>query len=228
MASSTIARASTSVAAFQKVEIGNAATKASRAFAAAPVSSKRAQSFMVRASAEEAAVPRRQMLSLLAAAAVTAGSVQKARAEGASSISIGPAPKPFGGLPGTKNADEARDLDVPLKQRFFLQSEDLAGAQARLKASAAAIQDSEKYIAKKAWPYVQNQLRLEAQYLNFDIDTIASSKSKEEKKAIKALQKDLNAELDTLDYAARKKSLEQAKASYSKVVSLLNDVISKA
>jgi hypothetical protein len=31
-----------------------------------------------------------------------------------------------------------------------------------------------------------------------------------------------------LDYAARKKSLEQAKASYSKVVSLLNDVISKA
>jgi hypothetical protein len=98
MASSTIARASTSVAAFQKVEIGNAATKASRAFAAVPASSKRAQSFMVRASAEEAAVPRRQMLSLLAAAAVTAGSVQKARAEGASSISIGPAPKPFGGL----------------------------------------------------------------------------------------------------------------------------------
>lgn len=87
---------------------------------------------------------------------------------------------------------------MPLKQRFFLQSEDLAGAQARLKASAAAIQDSEKYIAKKAWPYVQNQLRLEAQYLNFDIDTIASSKSKEEKKAIKALQKDLNAELDTV------------------------------
>jgi hypothetical protein len=90
---------------------------------------------------------------------------------------------------------------VPLKQRFFLQSEDLAGAQARLKASAAAIQDSEKYIAKKAWPYVQNQLRLEAQYLNFDIDTIASSKSKEEKKAIKALQKDLNAELDTVSTA---------------------------
>lgn len=99
---------------------------------------------------------------------------------------------------GTKNADEARDLDQPLKQRFFLQSEDVAGAQARLKSSAAAIQDSEKYIAKKAWPFVQNQLRLEAQYLNFDIDTIASSKSKEEKKAIKALQKSLNAELDVV------------------------------
>jgi photosystem II oxygen-evolving enhancer protein 3 len=228
MASSTVARASTSVAAFQKVEVGNAATKASRAFAAVPVSSKRGQSLMVRASAkEEAAVPRRAMLSLLAAAAVSVGAVQKANAD-ATSITIGPSPKPFGGLPGTKNADEARDLDQPLKQRFFLQSEDVAGAQARLKASAAAIQDSEKYIAKKAWPYVQNQLRLEAQYLNFDIDTIASSKSKEEKKAIKALQKSLNAELDSLDYAARKKSQEKAKESYDKVVSLLNDVISKA
>jgi photosystem II oxygen-evolving enhancer protein 3 len=224
--SAAVARASTSVAAFQKVEVGNAATKASRAFAVVPVSSKRGQSLMVRASAkEEAAVPRRAMLSFLAAAAVA---VQRANAEEASPILIGPPPKPFGGLPGTKNADEARDLDLPQKQRFFLQSEDVAGAQARLKASAAAIQDSEKYIAKKAWPYVQNQLRLEAQYLNFDIDTIASSKPKEEKKALKALQKSLNAELDSLDYAARKKSQEKAKESYEKVVSILNDVISKA
>jgi photosystem II oxygen-evolving enhancer protein 3 len=42
-------------------------------------------------------------------------------------------------------------------------------------------------IDKKAWPYVQNGLRDYAGSLRFDLNTIISSKSKEEKKSLKKI-----------------------------------------
>lgn len=44
-----------------------------------------------------------------------------------------------------------------------------------------------EFIDKKAWPYVQMDLRLRASYLRYDLNTIIASKPKDEKKSLQAL-----------------------------------------
>lgn len=88
---------------------------------------------------------------------------------------------------GTLNSDQARDLNLPLKQRFFLQPLSPAEAAARAKESAKDILNVKGLIEKKAWPYVRDDLRSKAEYLRFDLNTIISSKPKEEKKPLKEL-----------------------------------------
>jgi photosystem II oxygen-evolving enhancer protein 3 len=88
---------------------------------------------------------------------------------------------------GTENADEARDTDLPQKQRFFIQYLPPAEAAKRAKEAADAIVGVKSLIDKKAWPYVQNGLRDYAGSLRFDLNTIISSKSKEEKKSLKKI-----------------------------------------
>lgn len=88
---------------------------------------------------------------------------------------------------GTLNSDEPRDLDLDIKKRFFIQPLPPAEAAARAKESAKDILGVKKLIDKKAWPYVQMDLRLKAEYLRYDLNTIISAKPKEEKKTLKAL-----------------------------------------
>lgn len=88
---------------------------------------------------------------------------------------------------GTENSDQARDTDLPLKERFYLQPKSPAEATERIKESVKAIMDVKSLIDKKAWPYVQNGLRSSASYLRYDLNTVLSAKSKEEKKSLKAL-----------------------------------------
>ena len=90
-------------------------------------------------------------------------------------------------IAGTLNSDEARDLDLPLKNRFFLQPLPPAAAAQRAKESAKEIVGVKSLIDKKAWPYVQNDLRLRAEYLRFDLNTVISAKPKDEKKSLKEL-----------------------------------------
>lgn len=63
---------------------------------------------------------------------------------------------------GTDNSDEARDLKLPLKNRFYLQSLSPTEAMARAKESVKDIFNVKELIDKKAWPYVQNDLRSKA------------------------------------------------------------------
>lgn len=88
---------------------------------------------------------------------------------------------------GTLNSDEPRDLDLPLKDRFYLQPLTPAQAAKRAKDSAKDIVGVKDLIDKKAWPYVQNDLRLKAEYLRYDLNTVISSKPKDEKKSLKEL-----------------------------------------
>lgn len=88
---------------------------------------------------------------------------------------------------GTLNSDEPRDLDLPLKNRFFIQLLPPAEAAARAKESAKDIVGVKKLIDKKAWPYVQNDLRLKAELLRFDLNTVIDAKPKEQKKPLKEL-----------------------------------------
>ncbi|XP_078437348.1 oxygen-evolving enhancer protein 3-1, chloroplastic-like [Wolffia australiana] len=186
----------------------------------------------VRASAEgetsAAQTSRRAALGLVAAG-LAGGSFAKAvlAEDPARSIKIGPPPPPSGGLAGTLNSDQARDTKLPLKERFYLQPLPPAEAAARAKESAKEILNVKELIDKKAWPYVQNDLRLRASYLRYDLNTVIASKPKEEKKALSALTGNLFSKIDNLDYAAKIKSSEKAEKYYAETKSALDDVLAK-
>ncbi|XP_027905520.1 oxygen-evolving enhancer protein 3-2, chloroplastic-like [Vigna unguiculata] len=174
----------------------------------------------------EAQSSRRTVLSLVAAGLATGSFVQAVLAD-AKSIKVGPPPPPSGGLPGTLNSDEARDLDLPLKDRFFLQPLSPSEAAQRAKESAKEIVAVKSLIEKKAWPYVQNDLRLRAEYLRFDLNTVIAAKSKDEKKSLKELTGKLYENISNLDHAAKIKSSPEAEKYYAATVSTLNDVLAK-
>ncbi|KAK9068911.1 hypothetical protein SSX86_013027 [Deinandra increscens subsp. villosa] len=199
----------------------------------------------------ESETSRRAMLGLIATGLASGSFVQAVFAE-ARPIKLGPPPPPSGGLPGTLNSDEARDLDLPLKNRFFLQPLSPTEAAARAKESAKEIVSVKEFIDKKAWPYVQNDLRSKGSYLRFDLNTVIASKPKGEKKQLQDLSRKAFTEKhgryglyekhqnvcfspcvvsvclnDQLDYAAKMKSSADAEKSYAAAVSSLNDVLSK-
>ncbi|KAJ0239415.1 Oxygen-evolving enhancer protein 3-1 [Hirschfeldia incana] len=183
---------------------------------------------VVRAHHSEAApeTTRRSVIGLVAAGLAGGSFVQAVLAD-AVPIKVGPPPPPSGGLPGTDNSDQARDLKLALKERFYLQPLPPTEAVARAKESAKEIVNVKSLIDKKAWPYVQNDLRLRASYLRYDLNTIISSKSKDEKKSLKELTGKLFDTINNLDYAAKKKSTPDAEKYYSETVSTLNDVLAK-
>ncbi|EPS69028.1 hypothetical protein M569_05739 [Genlisea aurea] len=205
------------------IRIGMANAAAARGVAAVrPGFSVRAQQQI----SPECETGRRAMLGLVASG-IASGSFVRAVLADAKSISVGPPPPPSGGLPGTKNSDEARDLELPLKNRFYLQPLPPALAAARAKESAQEIIKVKQQIDKKAWPYVQNDLRLRASYLRFDLNTVISAKPKEEKQPLKDLTDKLFATIDSLDHAAKIKSSPEAEKYYAETVTKLNDVLAK-
>ncbi|XVE51199.1 hypothetical protein DITRI_Ditri02bG0020500 [Diplodiscus trichospermus] len=170
---------------------------------------------------------RRAVLGLVAAGLATGSLVHAVLAAEAKSIKVGPPPPPSGGLPGTLNADEPRDLDLPYKSRFYLQPLEPAQAAKRAKESAKDILSVKSLIDKKAWPYVQNDLRLRAEYLRYDLNTVISAKPQDEKKSLKELTKKLFDTIGDLDHAAKIKSTPEAEKYYAETVSTLNDVLAK-
>ncbi|KAB5533896.1 hypothetical protein DKX38_016982 [Salix brachista] len=163
---------------------------------------------------------RRAVLSLVAAGLTTGSFVQAVLAD-AKPIKVGPPPPPSGGL------HEARDLQLPLKDRFFLQPLSPTEAAQRAKESAKDIIGVKGLIDKKAWPYVQNDLRLKASYLRYDLNTVISSKPKDEKKSLKELTGKLFDTISNLDHAAKIKSSPEAEKYYAQTVSALNDVLAQ-
>ncbi|KAD3337929.1 hypothetical protein R6Q59_027342 [Mikania micrantha] len=181
---------------------------------------------VVRAQQGESETNRRAVLGLIATGIASGSFVQAVLAD-AKPIKLGPPPPPSGGLPGTLNSDEPRDLDLPLKERFYLQPLPPTEAAARAKESAKEILNVKEFIDKKAWPYVQNDLRLKSNYLRFDLNTVIAAKPKDEKKQLKDLTGKLFQGLADLDHAAKIKSTEEAEKSYAAAVSSLNDVLAK-
>ncbi|CAM6114213.1 unnamed protein product [Calypogeia fissa] len=167
---------------------------------------------------------RRSVLSLLAAS-VAAGTLAQ-NASALVDIPIGPAPLPSGGLPGTENADEARDFDKNLIDRFYFQVVEGKEVQLRIKAAVDEIIAVKSLIDKKAWPYVMNDLRSKASYLRFDLKKVIDGKPKEVKKELVSLKNKVFDSLDKLDYAARCKSTPKAEAAYAEAVGLLKDLVS--
>jgi len=131
------------------------------------------------------------------------------------------------GTAGTLNSDQARDFDLALKERFYLQPLPPAEAAARAKSSAQDILNLKPLIDKKAWPYVMNDLRLRASYLRYDLNTVIASKPREEKKSLKELTGKLFSTIDDLDHAAKIKSTPEAEKYFAATKSALDDVFAK-
>jgi len=181
---------------------------------------------MVRAQqSEEVSATRRSLLSFAAAAVAATVVVKESKA--LNTVKLEGPPPPSGGLPGTDNSDQARDVDLPLKERFYLQPKTPQEAADRVKVAAQEIIDTKPLIARKAWPYVQNGLRSSASYLRFDLNTIVASKPKEQRKSLKDLTAKMLAALDNLDFAARSKSSAKADKAYEESVALLNQVLAQ-
>lgn len=179
----------------------------------------------LRASSSEETQSRRSFFSL-AAVSLAATALAGNAAHAVEAIKLEPPPPPSGGLPGTDNADQAREVELPLKERFYLQPKTPQEAAERVKVAVKDIKDVKPLIDRKAWPYVQNGLRSSASYLRFDLNTIGSAKPKDQRKAFKALTTKAIDAMDSLDYAARVKSPEKAGKAYSESVALLDQVLS--
>lgn len=93
-----------------------------------------------------------------------------------------------------------------MKDRFFIQPLSPTQAAARAKESAKDIVNVKSFIDKKAWPYVQNDLRLKAEYLRFDLNTVIATKPKEEKKSLKELTGKL---FQTISNVSRQKNISK-------------------
>ncbi|BBN07945.1 photosystem II oxygen-evolving enhancer protein 3 [Marchantia polymorpha subsp. ruderalis] len=181
---------------------------------------------VVALSSQDETSSRRSLLGLIATSVAAGVFVSDAHA--VSTIKLNPPPPPSGGLGGTKNADQARDTDLPLKDRFFIQKISDGEALERLKVAAKAVSATKADIERKAWPYVQNGLRGEAQTLFPDMDQlIASKKTREERKALIGLKTSIKDALDGLDYACRTKNLANAQKYYDQAVSGISEIIPK-
>ncbi|KAK1281063.1 hypothetical protein QJS04_geneDACA019815 [Acorus gramineus] len=175
----------------------------------------------------EAAVQSRRAVLGLVSTGLAGGSFVQAVFAAAKSIKVGPPPPPSGGLLGTLNSDEPRDLLLPLKERFYIQPLPLAEAKTRAKESAKDILGVKSLIDKKAWPYVQNDLRLRASYLRYDLNTIIAATPKPQKTSLKELTGKLFATMDNLDHAAKIKSSPEAEKYFAATKSALDDVLAK-
>jgi len=123
---------------------------------------------------------------------------------------------------------EARELDLPQSVRDGLTQarSSLEDTKQRVKESEARIDaDLEPYIRKNYWIEARNELRRQIGTLRFDLNTLVSTKAKEEKKAAAELRKDFIAKVEALDFALRSKDeaaaltkLEAAKASLDNVL----------
>nr|AJS13471.1 PSBQ-2 [Erycina pusilla] len=175
---------------------------------------------------EEGKSGRRALLGLFAVGVTGVSFVNSVLAD-TKPIKIGPPPPPSGGLPGTLNSDEPRDLDLPIKERFYIQPLPPTEAAKRAKESAKDILNVKELIDKKQWPYVKSDLRLKASYLRYDLNTVIAAKPTEEKKALKQLTSKLFSTIDDLDHAAKIKSTTEAEKYYTETKSALDDLIVK-
>lgn len=125
---------------------------------------------------------------------------------------------------------EARDLDLPQAQRDGLSQArgDAELTKKRIAESVARINGKlGSNIEKKYWTEAREELRRQVGTLSFDINTLAASLGKADRKEVDALKKTLKAEVTALDFAIRKKNKDVAVKEYADFQAALGAVLSK-
>merc|ERR1719399_546700 len=120
---------------------------------------------------------------------------------------------------------EARDLDLPQNVR-----DGLTQARSSVDDTKKRVAESKKRITqevlpliKKAyWTKAKEALRLQVGTLRFDLNTLAGTKSKADKKAAVAAQKQFLSDIEVVDFAIREKKIDAALRAYDVAVSSLD------
>merc|ERR1712196_303504 len=125
---------------------------------------------------------------------------------------------------------EARDLDLPQNVRDGL-------TQARNSANDTKkrVAESKNRITKEVLPYIEKAywteakeaLRLQVGTLRFDLNTLAETKNKTEKKTALIAKKQFFSDIEKVDFAIREKKMEAALKAYDTAVSSLDTVLGK-
>merc|ERR1711939_667901 len=125
---------------------------------------------------------------------------------------------------------EARDLDLPQGVR-----DGLTQARSSANDTKKRVAESKSRITKEVLPYIEKAywteakeaLRLQVGTLRFDLNTLAETKSKSEKKAALAAKKQFFNDIEKVDFAIREKKLEAALTAYNVAVTSLDSVLTK-
>merc|ERR550514_1007214 len=120
---------------------------------------------------------------------------------------------------------EARDLDLPQNVR-----DGLTQARSSVDDTKKRVAESKKRITqevlpliKKAyWTKAKEALRLQVGTLRFDLNTLAGTKSKADKKAAVAAQKQFLSDIEVVDFAIREKKIDAALRAYDVAASSLD------
>merc|ERR1711904_647600 len=125
---------------------------------------------------------------------------------------------------------EARDLDLPQNVR-----DGLTQARNSVDDTKKRVAESKKRITKEVLPYIKKAywtdakeaLRLQVGTLRFDLNTLAGTKPKAEKKAALAARNQFLKDIETVDFAIREKKMDAALKSYDTAISSLDLVLAK-
>merc|ERR1711959_622225 len=125
---------------------------------------------------------------------------------------------------------EARDLDLPQNVRDGLTQarNSVDDTKKRMGESKKRItQGVPPYIKKAYWTKAMEALRLQVGTLRFDLNTLAETKPKAEKKAALAAKKQFFNEIEKVDFAIREKKMDAALEAYDTAISSLDGVLAK-
>merc|ERR1712100_632180 len=120
---------------------------------------------------------------------------------------------------------EARDLDLPQNIRDGLTQarSSVDDTKRRLAESKKRITQEVLPLIKKAyWTKAKEALRLQVGTLRFDLNTLAGTKSKADKKAAVAAQKQFLSDIEVVDCAIREKKIDAALRAYDVAASSLD------
>jgi photosystem II oxygen-evolving enhancer protein 3 len=125
---------------------------------------------------------------------------------------------------------EARDLDLPQNVR-----DGLTQARGSIDDTKKRVAESRKRITQEVLPYIKKAywveakeaLRLQVGTLRFDLNTLAGTKPKADKKAALAAKKQFFNDIEKVDFAIREKKLDEATKAYNAAVLSLDAVLAK-
>merc|ERR1719456_1224317 len=125
---------------------------------------------------------------------------------------------------------EARDLDLPQGVRDGLTQARSSTGDTKKRVAESKTRITKEvlpYIEKAYWTEAKEALRLQVGTLRFDLNTLAETKSKAEKKAVLAAKKQFFTDIEKVDFAIREKKIDAALKAYETAVTSLDAVLAK-
>merc|ERR1719456_1616528 len=125
---------------------------------------------------------------------------------------------------------EARDLDLPQNVRDGLTQARSSANDTKKRVAESKTRITKEvlpYIKKAYWTEAKEALRLQVGTLRFDINTLAETKTKSEKKEALVAKKQFFNDIERVDFAIREKKMEAAVKAYDVALESLDAVLGK-